>query len=808
MIKLINENDLNHNLSSENKSEKNDNIIDNKDNLDAINFINDFYMEEEKKNSPKQINGKDVIYVNDIIGEESNQPIKLEMIDTFIKNFSKSKISSKSFGVIKSYAANTYQGIVRDYNEDRVSIVINMNKPDFYSSTLPWPKLSFFGVFDGHAGNKCADFLRDNLLNYIINNSFFPEDIPNAIKFGFKKIDEDYLRKYAFIDNKLVDNSGSCGLIILIISNSVYIGNVGDSRCIGSFKNGKIQKDITIDHKPNFPDEKKRIINYGGNIYQTQTPIESDELYKNKILLGPYRVSPGKLSVSRTVGDAEGKIEEIGGNKNVLVSIPEIFEFNIDKDDIDFFILGCDGVYEQLTSKEVLECAWNIINTNIKFNEKYKNDKGIKKGYKGNYGNEIDMNTTSGNIIDFILKASMLRKSFDNVTCLFISFKNFFEKKEIQKENKYIVNHKKIGLKDLLFGNKYNLENNPPIKESDMTYKKEDEMNKKEEKIKNEETIIIKKTEEKLMYNKKNLFKNMTDNNLITNNNNPKKLENNIASSLSYKKKKKKENKKIILKNKYSPINILKNISSTNFFSKTHFFGFNIKNNNKLKINNKTNNNQNIKDDNYRHTSYNKKLRKTNIDNSNKKSPNIINSNITNQRLPKIDYSMSNFNDKNKINNESNNQINLSNNISDIRSSSYNKANEKFKEKNNKINLIKDRYFNHNKIKKKFNNIINENLYLKNKKNNINNIQINNDFKIKKEMPSLTDNLTSYRNNISNLYENNIKKYFSKNKKMNREINLKDKRKIFYGDYKVQINISNINFFSEDKRNNINKNNK
>ena len=805
MKKLINENDLNHDLSSENKSEKNGNIVDNKDKLDAINFINDFYMEEEKKNSPKQINGKDVIYVNDIIGEESNQPIKLEMIDTFIKNFSKSKISSRSFGVIKSYAANTNQGIARDYNEDRVSIIINMNKPDFYSSTLPWPKLSFFGVFDGHAGNQCADFLRDNLLNYIINNNFFPEDIPNAIKFGFKKIDEDYLKKYAFIDNKLVDNSGSCGLIILIISNSVYIGNVGDSRCIGSFKNGKIQKDITIDHKPNFPDEKKRIINNGGNIYQTQTPIESGDLYKNKILLGPYRVSPGKLSVSRTVGDAEGKIEEIGGNKNVLISIPDIFEFNIDKDDIDFFILGCDGIYEQLTSKEVLECTWTIINTNIKFNEKYKNDKRIKNSYKGNYGNEIDMNTTSGNIIDFILKASMLRKSFDNVTCLFISFKNFFEMKESQKENKNIVNHKKIGLKDLLFGNKYNLENNPPNNESDIAYKKENEMNFKEQKIKNEIIINSKKPEEKLMYNKKNLFKNMTDNNLFTNNN-PQKLQNNTDRSLSYNKKKIKENKKLILKNKYSPINIPKNISSTNFFSKTHFFGFNLKKNNKLKIKSKTNNNQNIKDDNYRHSSYNIKLRKTYIDNSNKKSPNIINSNITNERLPKIDYSMSNYNDKNKINNESNNQINLSNNISDIRSSSYNKTNEKFKEKFNKINLIKDRYFNHNKIKKKFNNIIKENLYLKNKKNNINNIQINNDFKIKKEMPSLTDNLNLYRNNNNNLYENNIKNYFAKNK-MNRKINLKDKRKIFYGDYKVQINISNINFFSEDKRNNINRNN-
>ena len=32
-------------------------------------------------------------------------------------------------GLIKSYGVNTYQGIVRNYNEDRVSIIINMNKP-------------------------------------------------------------------------------------------------------------------------------------------------------------------------------------------------------------------------------------------------------------------------------------------------------------------------------------------------------------------------------------------------------------------------------------------------------------------------------------------------------------------------------------------------------------------------------------------------------------------------------------------------------------------------------------------------------
>ena len=397
---------------------------------EKIYFINDYYSEESEKNSPKIIDGKTAIDINEIIGDESKQPITLGMIDDLSIPLSPGKISAKSFGVITSYAANTNQGIVRDYNEDRVSVIINMNKPKYYTKNSPWPKISYFGVFDGHAGNKCAEYLRDNLLNYICNNNFFPDDIPNAIKYGFKKIDEDYLKKYAFINNKLIDNSGSCGLILLLIYNTIYIANVGDSRCIGSFKNGKIQKDITLDHKPNTPYEKERIIKNGGKIYQTQTPIEDDEAFKDKILVGPYRVFPGKLSVSRTVGDAEGKIEALGGNPNVIVPIPDIFFFDLEKDDVDFFILGCDGIYDQLYSKDVFKCAWMILNNNLELYKKNIFDTEIENCFKGNYGNKINMNTTSGNIVDLILKASMIRKSFDNVTCLFISFKNFFENLE------------------------------------------------------------------------------------------------------------------------------------------------------------------------------------------------------------------------------------------------------------------------------------------------------------------------------------------------------------------------------------------
>ena len=85
----------------------------------------------KKKKIQKNIDGKELIHINDIMGEDITKPITLQMINTYIDKFIASKISSKSLGVIKFYAVNTNQGITRDYNEDRISIVINMSKPNY-----------------------------------------------------------------------------------------------------------------------------------------------------------------------------------------------------------------------------------------------------------------------------------------------------------------------------------------------------------------------------------------------------------------------------------------------------------------------------------------------------------------------------------------------------------------------------------------------------------------------------------------------------------------------------------------------------
>jgi hypothetical protein len=86
-------------------------------------------------------------------------------------NIPASKTATKSFESIASFAVNSNNGLVRNYNEDRVSIVINVKNPN-PEINKKWPSVSYFAIFDGHSGNTCAEFLKENLHNYVNLNLF------------------------------------------------------------------------------------------------------------------------------------------------------------------------------------------------------------------------------------------------------------------------------------------------------------------------------------------------------------------------------------------------------------------------------------------------------------------------------------------------------------------------------------------------------------------------------------------------------------------------------------------------------------
>ena len=47
-----------------------------------------------------------------------------------------------------------------------MSILLNILNPNV-EPNVKWPQISFFGIYDGHAGNSCADFLKENLHQFV-----------------------------------------------------------------------------------------------------------------------------------------------------------------------------------------------------------------------------------------------------------------------------------------------------------------------------------------------------------------------------------------------------------------------------------------------------------------------------------------------------------------------------------------------------------------------------------------------------------------------------------------------------------------
>ena len=55
---------------------------------------------------------------------------------------------------------------------------------------------------------------------------------------------------------------------------------------------------------------------------KVERPKSSFADNNNEVVVGPLRVFPGKLSVTRTFGDIEAKLPEFGGIKNCIGTDP------------------------------------------------------------------------------------------------------------------------------------------------------------------------------------------------------------------------------------------------------------------------------------------------------------------------------------------------------------------------------------------------------------------------------------------------------------------------------------------------------
>ena len=218
--------------------------------------------------------------------------------------YSQAEYSQQPFYNISGYGFNSYSGTVKGYNEDTTKVILNYPKDLIVNNKKTSPHISYFGVFDGHGGDACSNFLKDNLDSFIFNSKYFPAQPIQAIKDGFIAAENAFMKQAVDEKSNKIDKSGSCACVILIINDTLYAINLGDSRALLSSNNGQTLRQITRDHKPNDPIEKERIENAGGQVYYANkiivdgAPVVLKESDYGEGFTFPYRINPGGMSVS------------------------------------------------------------------------------------------------------------------------------------------------------------------------------------------------------------------------------------------------------------------------------------------------------------------------------------------------------------------------------------------------------------------------------------------------------------------------------------------------------------------------------
>ncbi|CAN0901845.1 Probable protein phosphatase 2C 8 [Linum grandiflorum] len=186
----------------------------------------------------------------------------------------------------------------------------------------------FFGVYDGHGGVRVAEACREMLHKAVaeemtaavVGGDGEEMEWGGVMERSFGKVDET-VEEYGMM--------GSTAVVAVVGKDEVVVGNCGDSRAVLCRKGVAVP--LSIDHKPDRPDELERVEAAGGRVINWNGP---------RVL--------GVLSTSRSIGDQY--------LKPYIIPTPEVVIHKRSKED-DFLILASDGLWDVITNEVACRVA-------------------------------------------------------------------------------------------------------------------------------------------------------------------------------------------------------------------------------------------------------------------------------------------------------------------------------------------------------------------------------------------------------------------------------------------------------------------
>lgn len=129
---------------------------------------------------------------------------------------------------------------------------------------------------------------------------------------------------------------------------------------------------------------------------------------------------------------------------NIVIAIPDIYSFKID-DSHDYILMGCDGIYENLSNKELFESVLSTFEDETPVTLFTSNKTLFSSKIKSD-----SMKTQMGLVIDSIMRSCFKSLSSDNLSLILICFKGF---SQIWEKTSKELETKADKLKSLKSGN-------------------------------------------------------------------------------------------------------------------------------------------------------------------------------------------------------------------------------------------------------------------------------------------------------------------------------------------------------------------
>ncbi|KAF0689904.1 Aste57867_18674 [Aphanomyces stellatus] len=259
-----------------------------------------------------------------------------------------------------SFGATTDVGNCRALNEDKCQIYrdLPIAPTDFAR------RRSAIAMFDGHGGLRAASFLEAHFDLFFCADPHYGADTTQALQGCIRALDAKFLelarqKKWPF--------DGSTLAVVVIetmdTTTRVTTANVGDSRAVLFSAPPRRVTQLTMDQKPDRPDEVTRVYEGGGfvafrNHYRARESSlgrpqqflrRIHDMWTHKMTRKPLRVYPGGLACSRSIGDLDCK------QTGLVIADAECASVDVTPSEIAV-VVASDGVWEVVTNDVAAQC--------------------------------------------------------------------------------------------------------------------------------------------------------------------------------------------------------------------------------------------------------------------------------------------------------------------------------------------------------------------------------------------------------------------------------------------------------------------